>query len=138
MLKGPISMPKTNKFCVQCSLSSQNRFVSMGCQNRNKRFQEKCRFCPLPHHVGFLGRGSKGSLHREESNAMCLIKIGWEFLEITRGSEAPTPQAEPLETAKNGVNTFLAGFRILYISNMLNFHSSSCILRRNFPSSTVV
>ena len=56
------------------------------------------------------GGGSKGSLHREESKAVCPIKIGWEFLEIARGSETPTSQAEPFKTTKNRLNTFLAGF----------------------------
>ena len=106
MLKGPITMPKANKLCVEWSLAGQNRFVNDWGTGCYKRFQENFFFAPFCPHVRFLER-SKRSLHREESNVVCLIKIGWEFLEITRGgSEAHTPQTEQFRDRQNRVNTF--------------------------------
>ena len=54
-------------------------------QDITSYFKKTACLAPLHPNVGFLGRGSKGSLHRAESNAVCSIKIGWEFLEITWG-----------------------------------------------------
>ena len=80
-----------------------------GVQDITSDFKKAAYLAPFRPHVRFIGGGLTGGLHREELNAVCPIKIGWEFHEITRGSEAPTPQAEPLEITKNRVNTFLAG-----------------------------
>ena len=61
-------------------------------------FKKTACFAPFRSHIGFLRRGSRGSLHREESNAVCPIKIGWKFLQITGegggGAETSTPQTE--------------------------------------------
>ena len=49
-------------------------------------------------------RGSKGNLLRGQSNAVCINKIGWQFLKTARGFESPRHKLSRLETVKNRVN----------------------------------
>ena len=83
-------MSKTDKFCVEWRLSRQNRFINMW----HRTLQDKAPkylFCALMCQfriIFLIFRGSKGSLSQVESNADYQIKIGWQFPDIIRGTEA--------------------------------------------------
>ena len=109
-----------------------------GVQDVTSDFKKIVCLAPFRPMFDLLERGQRVAYIERNQMPCAPSKSVGNFLRKHGRSEAPTPQAEPLEAAKNGVNTFLVGFRILYISNLFNFHSFSCILRRNFPYSTLV
>ena len=101
MLQGPINKPKANRFCVEWSLSGQNRFVNMGCRTL-QAISRKPLVLPSSAPCWFLWRGLRVA-YSEGNRTLCdASKSVGNFLRQYEGSEAPMPQNELLSPPRKG------------------------------------